>query len=115
MSLRLPYSVRKYEQLTIEPVIYNYGHRTLQVSAADLDRKWEGSSFTSVSSALCSWQLTWNRARVSAPLVQPPPRPSLTSPWSRSLPSLSPFLLFPWLPAQSLLRYAFMTQRMKWG
>lgn len=52
MSLRLPYSVRKYEQLTIAPVIYNYGHRTLQVSAADVDRKWEGSSLTSVSSAL---------------------------------------------------------------
>lgn len=52
MSLRLPYSVRKYEQLTIAPVIYNYGSKKLQVSAADVDRKWEGSSLTSVSSAL---------------------------------------------------------------
>lgn len=52
VSLRLPYSVRKYEQLTIAPVIYNYGSKKLQVSAADVDRKWEGSSLTSVSSAL---------------------------------------------------------------
>lgn len=32
VTLRLPYSVRKYEQLTIAPVIYNYGYDTLQVS-----------------------------------------------------------------------------------
>lgn len=52
VSLRLPYSVRKYEQLIIAPVIYNYGHETLQVSSAGVDSKWEGSSSTSVSSAL---------------------------------------------------------------
>lgn len=43
MSLRLPYSVRKYEQLIIAPVIYNYGHKPLQVSAADVDTQWEGT------------------------------------------------------------------------
>nr|XP_046255837.1 complement C4-B [Scatophagus argus] len=32
VSLRLPYSVRKYEQLSISPVIYNYGDETLQVA-----------------------------------------------------------------------------------
>lgn len=32
VSLRLPYSVRKYEQLAIAPVIYNYGDSTLQVN-----------------------------------------------------------------------------------
>ncbi|XP_034554348.1 complement C4-B isoform X2 [Notolabrus celidotus] len=32
VSLRLPYSVRKYEQLSISPVIYNYGEDTLQVA-----------------------------------------------------------------------------------
>lgn len=39
VTLRLPYSVRKHEHLTIAPVIYNYGDRTLQVSAADVDTK----------------------------------------------------------------------------
>ncbi|XP_051262420.1 complement C4 [Dicentrarchus labrax] len=32
VSLRLPYSVRKYEQLSIAPVIYNYGSSELQVA-----------------------------------------------------------------------------------
>ncbi|XP_070823248.1 complement C4-B [Chaetodon trifascialis] len=32
VSLRLPYSVRKYEQLSISPVIYNYGANPLQVA-----------------------------------------------------------------------------------
>ncbi|XP_068180444.1 complement C4-B isoform X2 [Antennarius striatus] len=32
VSLRLPYSVRKYEQISISPVIYNYGHKELQVA-----------------------------------------------------------------------------------
>ncbi|CAK6960493.1 complement C4-B isoform X1 [Scomber scombrus] len=32
VSLRLPYSVKKYEQLSISPVIYNYGDRPLQVA-----------------------------------------------------------------------------------
>ncbi|XP_033496481.2 complement C4-B [Epinephelus lanceolatus] len=32
VSLRLPYSVKKYEQLSISPVIYNYGYETLQVA-----------------------------------------------------------------------------------
>ncbi|XP_041649275.1 complement C4-B [Cheilinus undulatus] len=32
VSLRLPYSVRKYEQLSISPVIYNYGQETLQLA-----------------------------------------------------------------------------------
>nr|AIN76766.1 complement component 4 [Oplegnathus fasciatus] len=32
VSLRLPYSVRKYEQLSISPVIYNYGYNTLEVA-----------------------------------------------------------------------------------
>lgn len=31
VSLRLPYSVKKYEQLSISPVIYNYGDQPLQV------------------------------------------------------------------------------------
>uniref|UniRef100_H3DM71 Anaphylatoxin-like domain-containing protein n=1 Tax=Tetraodon nigroviridis TaxID=99883 RepID=H3DM71_TETNG len=32
VSLRLPYSVRKYEYLTITPVIYNYGDSMLQLA-----------------------------------------------------------------------------------
>uniref|UniRef100_UPI0037E806E7 complement C4-B n=1 Tax=Semicossyphus pulcher TaxID=241346 RepID=UPI0037E806E7 len=32
VSLRLPYSVKKYEQLSITPVIYNYGQDPLQVA-----------------------------------------------------------------------------------
>ncbi|KAM3614252.1 uncharacterized protein V6R79_011677 [Siganus canaliculatus] len=32
VSLRLPYSVRKYEQLSISPVIYNYGDETIMVA-----------------------------------------------------------------------------------
>ncbi|KAM6995331.1 LOW QUALITY PROTEIN: complement C4-B [Tautogolabrus adspersus] len=32
VSLRLPYSVRKYEQLSISPVIYNYGIQILQLA-----------------------------------------------------------------------------------
>lgn len=32
VSLRLPYSVRRYEQLALSPVIYNYGERNLQVN-----------------------------------------------------------------------------------
>ncbi|KAM7383630.1 hypothetical protein PAMP_003265 [Pampus punctatissimus] len=32
VSLTLPYSVKKYEQLSISPVIYNYGDETLQVA-----------------------------------------------------------------------------------
>ncbi|XP_042278740.1 complement C4-B [Thunnus maccoyii] len=32
VSLTLPYSVKKYEQLAISPVIYNYGYETLQVA-----------------------------------------------------------------------------------
>ncbi|XP_029307472.1 complement C4-B [Cottoperca gobio] len=32
VSLRLPYSVKKYEQLSISPVIYNYGDARLQVA-----------------------------------------------------------------------------------
>ncbi|XP_038567629.1 complement C4-B-like [Micropterus salmoides] len=32
VSLRLPYSVKKYEQLSISPVIYNYGSDSLQVA-----------------------------------------------------------------------------------
>ncbi|XP_041797665.1 complement C4-B [Chelmon rostratus] len=32
VSLRLPYSVRKYEQISISPVIYNYGFDPLQVA-----------------------------------------------------------------------------------
>uniref|UniRef100_A0A3Q3LLG4 Complement C4B (Chido/Rodgers blood group) n=1 Tax=Labrus bergylta TaxID=56723 RepID=A0A3Q3LLG4_9LABR len=32
VSLRLPYSVKKYEQLSISPVIYNYGQQTLQLA-----------------------------------------------------------------------------------
>ncbi|KAI3360945.1 hypothetical protein L3Q82_013149, partial [Scortum barcoo] len=32
VSLPLPYSVRKYEQLSISPVIYNYGYDELQVA-----------------------------------------------------------------------------------
>uniref|UniRef100_A0A8C9WYZ5 Complement C4B (Chido/Rodgers blood group) n=1 Tax=Sander lucioperca TaxID=283035 RepID=A0A8C9WYZ5_SANLU len=32
VSLRLPYSVKKYEQLSISPVIYNYGDVELQVA-----------------------------------------------------------------------------------
>ncbi|XP_076594325.1 complement C4-B [Chaetodon auriga] len=32
VSLRLPYSVRKYEQLSISPVIYNYGAGPLQLA-----------------------------------------------------------------------------------
>ncbi|XP_044063498.1 complement C4-B isoform X2 [Siniperca chuatsi] len=32
VSLRLPYSVKKYEQLSISPVIYNYGYDSLQVA-----------------------------------------------------------------------------------
>lgn len=32
VSLTLPYSVRKYEQLSISPVIYNYGDDKLQVT-----------------------------------------------------------------------------------
>lgn len=34
VSLRLPYSVRRFEQLAISPVIYNYGHEPLQVNFA---------------------------------------------------------------------------------
>lgn len=51
VSLRLPYSVRKYEQLSIAPVIYNYGYRTTQVGIADVDGKWRGRGLKSVSSA----------------------------------------------------------------
>ncbi|KAF3691807.1 Complement C4 Complement C4 beta chain [Channa argus] len=32
VSLRLPYSVRKYEQLSISPVIYNYGNARLELA-----------------------------------------------------------------------------------
>ncbi|KAM7420598.1 hypothetical protein PAMA_015024 [Pampus argenteus] len=32
VSLTLPYSVKKYEQLSISPIIYNYGDDTLQVA-----------------------------------------------------------------------------------
>uniref|UniRef100_A0A3Q3MGX7 Complement C4B (Chido/Rodgers blood group) n=1 Tax=Mastacembelus armatus TaxID=205130 RepID=A0A3Q3MGX7_9TELE len=32
VSLRLPYSVKKYEQLSISPIIYNYGDDPLQVA-----------------------------------------------------------------------------------
>uniref|UniRef100_A0A7N6AWB9 Complement 4B (Chido blood group) n=1 Tax=Anabas testudineus TaxID=64144 RepID=A0A7N6AWB9_ANATE len=32
VSLRLPYSVKKYEQLSISPVIYNYGDSILEVA-----------------------------------------------------------------------------------
>uniref|UniRef100_A0A3Q2TB46 Complement C4B (Chido/Rodgers blood group) n=1 Tax=Fundulus heteroclitus TaxID=8078 RepID=A0A3Q2TB46_FUNHE len=32
VSLRLPYSVKKFEQLSISPVIYNYGERDLRVA-----------------------------------------------------------------------------------
>lgn len=32
VSLRLPYSVRKYEELAISPVIYNYGESSRQVN-----------------------------------------------------------------------------------
>nr|SSC14281.1 Complement component 4 [Channa striata] len=32
VSLRLPYSVRKYEQLSISPVIYNYGDATMELA-----------------------------------------------------------------------------------
>ncbi|XP_033957463.1 complement C4-B [Pseudochaenichthys georgianus] len=32
VSLRMPYSVKKYEQLSISPVIYNYGDDTLQLA-----------------------------------------------------------------------------------
>ncbi|XP_034030928.1 LOW QUALITY PROTEIN: complement C4-B [Thalassophryne amazonica] len=32
VSLRLPYSVKKYEQLTISPVIYNYGDESRQLA-----------------------------------------------------------------------------------
>ncbi|XP_068592591.1 complement C4-B [Cebidichthys violaceus] len=32
VSLQLPYSVKKYEQLSISPVIYNYGENRLQVA-----------------------------------------------------------------------------------
>lgn len=32
VSLRLPYSVRRFEQLAISPVIYNYGQKSLQVA-----------------------------------------------------------------------------------
>uniref|UniRef100_A0A4W6D2S1 Complement C4B (Chido/Rodgers blood group) n=1 Tax=Lates calcarifer TaxID=8187 RepID=A0A4W6D2S1_LATCA len=32
VSLRLPYSVKKYEQISISPVIYNYGHEDLKVA-----------------------------------------------------------------------------------
>lgn len=32
VSLRLPYSVRKYEQISISPVIYNYGFDRLEVA-----------------------------------------------------------------------------------
>ncbi|XP_037309175.2 complement C4-B isoform X2 [Pungitius pungitius] len=32
VSLQLPYSVKKYEQISISPVIYNYGHDQLQVA-----------------------------------------------------------------------------------
>uniref|UniRef100_A0A3Q1EN80 Complement C4B (Chido/Rodgers blood group) n=1 Tax=Acanthochromis polyacanthus TaxID=80966 RepID=A0A3Q1EN80_9TELE len=32
VSLRLPYSVRRYEQLAVSPVIYNYGDTPLQVA-----------------------------------------------------------------------------------
>ncbi|XP_068999108.1 complement C4-B [Embiotoca jacksoni] len=32
VSLKLPYSVKKYEQLSISPVIYNYGAESLQVA-----------------------------------------------------------------------------------
>ncbi|XP_059196181.1 complement C4-like [Centropristis striata] len=32
VSLRLPYSVRKFEQLSISPVIYNYGDNSLKVA-----------------------------------------------------------------------------------
>ncbi|XP_074510063.1 complement C4-B [Sebastes fasciatus] len=32
VSLRLPYSVKKYEQLSISPVIYNYGNDRLEVA-----------------------------------------------------------------------------------
>ncbi|XP_023155190.2 complement C4-B [Amphiprion ocellaris] len=32
VSLRLPYSVRRYEQLAVSPVIYNYGDKPLQVA-----------------------------------------------------------------------------------
>uniref|UniRef100_UPI003AB09B23 complement C4-B n=1 Tax=Centroberyx gerrardi TaxID=166262 RepID=UPI003AB09B23 len=32
VSLRLPYSVKKYEQIAIEPVIYNYGDNPVQLA-----------------------------------------------------------------------------------
>uniref|UniRef100_A0A3Q3GFQ5 Complement C4B (Chido/Rodgers blood group) n=1 Tax=Kryptolebias marmoratus TaxID=37003 RepID=A0A3Q3GFQ5_KRYMA len=32
VSLRLPYSVKKYEQLSVSPVIYNYGKEPLQLA-----------------------------------------------------------------------------------
>ncbi|XP_075322751.1 complement C4-B [Odontesthes bonariensis] len=32
VSLKLPYSVKKYEQLSISPVIYNYGDKDLQLA-----------------------------------------------------------------------------------
>lgn len=32
VSLRLPYSVRKHEELAISPVIYNYGERRRRVN-----------------------------------------------------------------------------------
>ncbi|XP_029959664.1 complement C4-B [Salarias fasciatus] len=32
VSLRLPYSVKKYEQLSISPVVYNYGDEALEVA-----------------------------------------------------------------------------------
>nr|XP_015796075.2 complement C4-B isoform X1 [Nothobranchius furzeri]XP_054596295.1 complement C4-B isoform X1 [Nothobranchius furzeri] len=37
VSLRLPYSVKRYEQLSIAPVIYNYGEERLQL-AVNLDQ-----------------------------------------------------------------------------
>ncbi|KAM6909677.1 complement C4-B [Xenentodon cancila] len=32
VSLRLPYSVKKYEQISVSPVIYNYGDKVLKVA-----------------------------------------------------------------------------------
>lgn len=117
VSLRLPYSVRRYEQLAISPVIYNYGQSSLRVNKPQSYRlkfkctkKWENLAFTTYVNPWINffrWQLTWNKLRASAPRVQPPLRLMWPLIWNQSRPSLSLSLLCPWSPAQYPLEFAF--------
>lgn len=104
VSLRLPYSVRKHEQISISPVIYNYGASSRQVDTTlpNLSHGLYNTNSMSVMFTFCldtfvySWRFTWNKLRDFVPPAQPPLRPLLTLLWSRCLPSWSLSPLSPW-------------------